>query len=223
MVVIVAATAACSGSSGAKTSAADVAAARRINLAMADFPAGWRQEPPAPKNPELTKQVLTCLHAENIEKNRTADISSPTFTQPGPSGTAGLAASSEITFKSKSADAVKDYVSISTVQAGGCVQTALRSLVERVLAGRAQSVSVDAGSVQPPPTAGNPGVGFSAKATAKINGQETSVAQGTVAVFFRGRKEMVVTSLGLGEQSFPPDLFTNLVSVVADRANAAKR
>jgi hypothetical protein len=128
-----------------------------------------------------------------------------------------------VTFKSKRADAVKDYVSVSTVEAGGCVQNAVQRLVERELAGRAQSVSVDAGSVQPPPTAGNPGVGFTARASAKINGQETPIASGSVVIFFRGRKEMVVTSLGLGDQSFPPDLFTNLLSAVADRANSTRR
>jgi hypothetical protein len=130
-----------------------------------------------------------------------------------------LAASSEVTFKSSRSIAVNDYLALSTVQAGGCVQTTLRTLVAQELSGRAQSVSVDAGSAPPPPTGGNPAVAFAATASAKINGQNTPVAQGTVVIFFRGRCEMVVTSIGLAGQSFPPDLVSTLVSTVAGRAN----
>jgi len=190
---------------------------------MSDFPPGWQETPPAPKDPALDREVLTCLRAPHIAKNRTADITSPAFTQKSTSGTVAVAASSETTFKATRADAVNDYLAVSTVPAGRCVQTALQKLVERELSGIAESVSVDAGSVEPPPTGGNPGVAFNATVNAQINGQKTPIAQGTVVIFFRGRKEMVVTSLGLGDQSFPPDLFTNLLSAVAGRANSSQR
>ena len=225
-VVVTVAITGCGGSSSSSSStttssgsrSSDAATAQQINLKLSDLPSGWQAQPVPQKNSTGNQALLNCLHLSNTNVTRTADVSSPIFVQRGAQEGSELQAHSDVTVKSGTASVQRDYAAISGPGAAGCIQSVIQTGLSHSFAGKAQS-SVTATSTPPPNAGGNRVVAYLVNATATLQGQTIPAAQGTLVFFTHGRRELLVSGLGLLGESFPPSLLSSLVAVVAERAN----